>query len=658
MPMPDASALLFLNLFGSMEAANGFGQSILPRVRKTRAMLAILALSAPEAVSRSTLCSLLWAQREQEQARASLRQSLRELNVALEPLGGDLLTNDRDRIALSKDKISLDADLVLQEACSLSDAAKMLRGRLLEDFDGLNPVLDAWLAERRNTMSATMVKLFDNRMRMDSDPEGAAAAAERLVRIDRTQEGAWRLLMEAHALRGDPPEAIATYRRCAASLAAAGAGEPSSMTRALLKRIETAASSHEAVPAAAVSLTEAPAAQKRLRLGVMPFRALDAGGSELALGLAEEITAGLSRFRWLSCVSSFSLAALSNQGDQKQAPAWATLALDFLLEGSVQRGTDRVRVRVSLLDMRRGGEVVWAQRFDKALTDVLSMQEEIAAQTVAQVDPELLVQEGGRAGTHDVVNPTAYLKLMRAIPTVCRLDATEFPVAGELLASAVALDPEHAAAHAWWAYWHLLLVGQGWAQDAGVATARCWELTQRAIQLDPSDARALTVAGHVQAFLHRDLEGALALHERALAANPNLPLAWAFSGLAHIYAGRPDEGTRRIGQARSLSPFDPHGFFFDAGFMLSHLVRAEDEEVVRIGRGAIQLNQSFSSLRKVQLAALGHLGRGDEAVRMRTELLRLEPDFTVAEALRRSPLVRAQDRDRYAAGLRLAGLAP
>lgn len=650
------TAVLRLQLLGPMEATDGSGRFVLPRVRKTRAMMAILALRAPDAVSRSSLCELLWAGREQEQARASLRQSLRELNLALEPLGEDLLSNDRDRIILDPSKVSLDVDRILEEG-SLSDSARMLRGRLLEDFDGLSPALDVWLTERRGTMNGTMTRVFGDRMRADSDPGGGVAVAERLVQIDRTQEGAWRLLMEAYALRGDRPEAIAAYRRCVASLGAVGRGDPSDATKAVLKRIEGLASAREAAPVPLVPTDPSASQRRRLRLGVMPFRALDAGGGELALGLAEEIAAGLSRFRWLSCVSSFSLATLSDQ-DGRQGSAWRTLALDFLVEGSVQHGADRVRVLVRLLDMRAGGEIIWAQRFDKALTDVLSMQEEIAAQTVAQIDPELLSHEGDRAGAHDTVDPTAYLQLMRAIPVVCRLDAAEFPLAGELLASAVALDPEHAAAHAWWAYWYLLLVGQGWSQDAAAATTRCWELTQRALQLDPSDARALTVAGHVRAFLHRNLEAALALHERALAANPNLPLAWAFSGLAHTYAGRPEEGIRRATQARSLSPFDPHSFFFDACLMLSHLVRGEDEEVARIGRGAVQLNQSFSSLYKVRLAALGHLGLNDEATRVRTELLQLEPDFTVSEALRRSPLVRDQDRDRYAAGLRLAGLAP
>jgi tetratricopeptide (TPR) repeat protein len=186
--------------------------------------------------------------------------------------------------------------------------------------------------------------------------------------------------------------------------------------------------------------------------------------------------------------------------------------------------------------------------------------------------------------------------------------------------------------------------------------ARAGDLAGRAIALDPSDARALTIAGHVRAYLGYRVDEALALHERALSLNPNLPIAWALSGIAHTYAGLHEEAIRRIHRARHLSPLDPHFFFFDMALMMPHLLRSDFETVVELGHRALDLNPALTSTYKGMLAALGHLGRIEEAAAVAARLLRLDPGFRTSETVARTPLVRAEDRALYAEGLRRAGL--
>ena len=295
----------------------------------------------------------------------------------------------------------------------------------------------------------------------------------------------------------------------------------------------------------------------------MPFKTMKTTGDDtsFSLGLAEEITGAFARFRWLTCVSSASIATVWSE--PSQTSAWQELDLDFLVAGTLRTEANRISIQVRLLNMRGAGELIWSRGFDSSLLDVLNLQERIASETVAQIAPEVLVWEAETVLLRPQINPSAYELMLRAIPAIYRLDQETFRAAGALLASSLKADPSSAACHSWLAHWYLLLIGQGWAEDPAGASHRAGQLAQEAIALDPGDARGFTVAGHIEAFLHRRAENALDLHERAIALNPNLALAWCYSGLAHCYLGQHTDAVRHVERARRLSPHDPHGFFFD-----------------------------------------------------------------------------------------------
>jgi tetratricopeptide (TPR) repeat protein len=366
-------------------------------------------------------------------------------------------------------------------------------------------------------------------------------------------------------------------------------------------------------------------------------------------GLAEEITAALSRFQWPSCV-------VSTTPKTAVCQPWQQPGLDFLLDSTLQRSGNHIRVIIRLLDMQAGGKVVWARRFDREMDDPLTLQGEIAAETAAQIDPELLLRAGEYRDSRCAGEPTAFDLVSRAIPAIYRLEASGFHAAGATLAAALTIEPSNAAAHAWWAYWHLLLVGQGWAKDPVAATLRAGELAERAVTLDPGDARALALVGHVRGFLYKRPEEGHGLHERALSLNPNLPLAWCFLGFASSYLGRHEEAVGHIAHAQRLSPHDPHAFFFDMALMMPHFLQGDFAEAAIIGRRAVELNPGCSSTYKGYLATLGHLGHDQEAARVLTRLLMLEPGFSVRSATERSPITRRGDLALYAEGLRRAGL--
>jgi TolB-like protein len=371
------------------------------------------------------------------------------------------------------------------------------------------------------------------------------------------------------------------------------------------------------------------------------------GPAEAALadGLSEELAAALSRFRWMAAIAP----GTTEPG--------AEAAAEYLLDGTVRRQGEQLRATLRVQDTRAGGEVIWARTFDGTAEDLFGFQDEIVAQTAAQVDPELLLREGARAATLVAAGARSALSLtLAAVPAIVRLERGGFELAGRMLEEAIAIAPDNAMAHCWLAYWHIMAMGQGWEHDSGDAMGRAAELAQRAIMLDPSDGRALTVAGHFRGFIRKQTEEAIVLHDRAIALNPSLTWAWMTSGLAHSYQGEHREAIRRIDIARRLSPFDPHAFFFAVSLMLPHLMIGDYERAMELGRLTAQLKPNFSSSWKGLLVALGYLGRTEEAATVRGRLQELEPGFTVSEAIRRSPLRRAEDRERFAEGMRRGGL--
>jgi DNA-binding SARP family transcriptional activator/TolB-like protein len=663
-----------LRLIGQMEAWTLTSENILPSGRKTRALLAVLALSAPRPVLRGRLAEMLWSRRPEEQARASLRQEIHRLLDSLNPVGSQILAITRDHLALRPGTVWIDVEEVLRATPLRPSALSLLDGELLEDLTGVDPSFDSWLASERERLRDRGRTLGENLLREKRDPEDIIPAAQQLLAIDRSHEGAWRALMRAYAARGERGMAIQAFERCRSVLADQLDAQPSEETQRLIAEIRAAGSAivQTARPAPRVEgrveikpsrpeprvLEPRPPVQRGgARVGVLPLQLIGTTESEahLSTGLADEITSALARFRWMFLVSSASLARFATQTRDENAIRRA-FGIDFLLDGSIQHIGTRIRIALKLLDLRAGNQVVWSRRFDGETHDLLTLQDDIASEAVAQIDPEILLIEAQRVASRPPQDATAYDLVLRAMVLLRRLEKPQFMEAGELLRQAIAQEPDYVAAHTWYAFWHILLFGQGWAKDPQSVMAEAGRLAERVITLDPHDAKALSIAGHVRAFLHRRWREGLSLQERALTLNPNLAMAWALSAAALAYIGDLDEAERRMLRYKKLSPLDPHAFFFDTVSIMIALLKHDHETAAAIGRAVSELNPGFSSACRFYLAALGHLGRKEETEMVLRRLLSLEPGFTIRRFLQATPLERSEDREHMSLGLKLAGV--
>ncbi len=349
-----------LTLLGKMRAIDATGRDITPRSRKTRAMLAILALERGAPVPRARLTSLLWSKRDPEQARGSLRQCVHELQERLQGCPPNLLVAERAFLSLRMDGFVVDVPNPDMDAAGLDQVFAMPEdaGLLLEDMAGLDEAFSLWLDAQRRDLADQAVAVAERVLAATSPgyPELIAANAGRLLRMVPTHEAACRALISARASLGEHAEAGHVFARYAACLTRARQGPPSTEMR-LLAEVTRDAAIIEPRPAS----PPPDHATNAIRLGVMPFRPIGPAGenaSEIALcvGLAEEITTALARFRGISLIASSSLSALATSHSNEAQSGWAWLRqelhLHFLLDGTVQRSGVRMRVTVRLLDLR------------------------------------------------------------------------------------------------------------------------------------------------------------------------------------------------------------------------------------------------------------------------------------------------------------------
>ena len=368
--------------------------------------------------------------------------------------------------------------------------------------------------------------------------------------------------------------------------------------------------------------------------------------------MAGELGNLFARSRWFSTITRGSLGERVSTGRQNLSQL-----ADYALVGDMQCSKNRTRLLVKLIDLRRFGHIVWSSQFESHERLNLEVSLHLACMVAACFETELLLVEvQGQRATNRSPRSGAYALVLQAISSIFRLEQASFLDAGHLLERAVQEDRESAMAHGWLAYWHIFFVGQGWATNPRQSLDRAAWAAERAMLLDPKDARATSICGHVKAFLHHRLEEATAMHELALQLNPALALAWHLAGMTHAYAGRLDDALEYVRYSRKLTPNDPQGFFSEAALGILHLLRHEHEEAVNYGRRVTERQPNFTSGYKSYLAALGHLGRRSEAKEVLERLLRLEPRFSLQRFRASAPYRDTQNLEHFTMGLRLAGL--
>jgi len=373
--------------------------------------------------------------------------------------------------------------------------------------------------------------------------------------------------------------------------------------------------------------TSSDAPSDRPLVAVLPFQNIS-GDSEqeyFADGMVEEIITGLSRIKWLSVISRNSTFIYKNKpvaiGDVAEK-----FGVRYVLEGSVRKSENRVRITAQLIDAKTGAQL-WADKYDRLLNDVFALQDEITMCVVGAIEPSLRKAEINRIRRQRPNNLNAYDLVLRSLPFVFAWVPKDVAIAIPLLEDAVKLQPDYGAAYAFLSLsFHYRFVHGGLHEEdraAAIGHARA------AIAQGSDDATALAVAAYVTAMLEHDTITASKLFDRSLEISNSNVFALSLSAVALAWMGKAELAIERAERAIRLSPLDSFNFRPYLALAIAYFHKGDYMAAVDAARSAVDYSPSFRTPRAILAGALLRLGREAQANAVAREILARDPTFTI-----------------------------
>ena len=626
-----------LNLFGGFDLHGRDGSPIALSSRKAKALLAYLTWSGAQPVSRAKAATLLWAGRGDEQARGSLRQTLSLIRKTLGDAEGTVLVASADTIAINAAVVRCDvaefgrvADKSGREA--LESAAALYTGPFLDGFEIAEEVFEEWLraerirfAEKAERVIQALAGLYER----DGDFEAALAATARLLSIDPLREETHRAAMRLFRVTGRWNEALRQYRECVSVLETELGVAPRDETRVLYEEILA----QRELPAAADGDGAAghdPAAPPghaqdgRPSIAVLPFEPVgdDPDQSYFSDGITEDIITELSRFPGLFVIArNSSFAYHDRSGDP--ADLHREFGVRYVVKGSVRKSGNRVRVTAQLIEAD-SGKNIWAERYDRELTDIFALQDDLTRGIVAVLPGRIEQSEARKIIRKTPEIMAAYELLLAGKIHHHRFTREDCAKALDLIDRAISLEPDYAAAYAWKGCVLGQALGRGFLPDPPSLFKGAVEVVGTALRLDANEVEAHRIQSEI-AIEMKDLDRAVRHNERALALNPNDPRLHAQKGELLTWLGEAGRGVDWIGMAMRLDPFSSP--------MWAHLL---GRALMLSGRFA-EAAEAFSKCAFPRFGyhadAAGCFAKAGMARESRAEAaltLDLKPDFTIA----------------------------
>jgi TolB-like protein len=393
----------------------------------------------------------------------------------------------------------------------------------------------------------------------------------------------------------------------------------------------------------------------RPSIAVIPFQSLSSDPDQeyFADGIVEDIITALSRNRLLFVIARNSSFTYKGRAVNVKQIAHE-LGVHYVLEGSVRKAANRLRVTGQLIDASTGVHI-WGHRFEGAPEDIFDLQDQITASVIGAIAPQLEQAEIERAKRKPTASLDAYDYFLRGMASYYASNKEAVSEALRLFSRAIELDPTFASAcgmAAWCYAWRKI---NGWTIDRTGETAETARLAWRAAALGPDDAIALSRAAHALGYVVGEVDAARTFIDRAVLINPNLAGAWWASGWIRVYLGEAETAIEHLGRAMRLSPLDPHIISMQGGTAFAHFIAGRDEQALSWAEKALGMRSNMASL-EIMTASNALTGRMAKAHEALARLRDLNPTLRLSDVKHWVRFCRPQDLAKLEEGMRRAGL--
>jgi TolB-like protein len=390
-------------------------------------------------------------------------------------------------------------------------------------------------------------------------------------------------------------------------------------------------------------------------IAVLPFQNLSADPEQeyFADGVVEDITMALSRFHWLFVIARNSSFTYKGRAiDVKQVGR--ELGVRYVLEGSVRKAGNRIRIAGQLIDAQTGAHL-WADRYEGALEDMFDVQDHVTSSVVGAIAPKLQQEEIKRARRKPTENLDAYDYYLRGLAKAgWSKDANSEAL--QLFYKAIELDPRLACAHGMAAYCYARRKARGWMSERVQESAEAVRMARKAVHLGGDDPVALYTGGYALAFVAHEFDDAAAFMDRGLAVNPNLARAWMFSAWLRVWRGEPDLALEHSAHAMRLSPLDPSMYAMHGAMAYAHFLASRYDMASSCAEKVMRDNPTFLLAICISAASNAFAGRPEPAQKAMARALEFNPDLRASNLGDLAPFRRAEDLAKLAMGLSKAGL--
>jgi len=389
-------------------------------------------------------------------------------------------------------------------------------------------------------------------------------------------------------------------------------------------------------------------------IAVLPFVNMSDDKSQeyLADGITENIISALSQVPHLFVIARNSTFTYKGKPVKVQHVA-EELGVRYVLEGSVQKSGDTLRITAQLIDAITG-QHVWSERYDREMKKIFALQDDITMKVITALQVKLTIGEGARLLAKGTKNLEAYLKFLQARAVFNTQTKEGYAQARRLIEEVIALDPQYAAAYSSLGGFHAMDAIQGFSRSPGESLKQALELVKKAIAIDESEAVSHSLLGWLYVFVGRQYDKAIAECERAIDLAPNSADGQIWMSFVLTMAGRSEEAVRYAEQALRLNPYPPSWWIRQLG--LSNFFAGRYEKAIAAYKKSLSVSPKDLLTHLHLTTAYSWAGRHEEARAQAAEILRINPKFSVEERAKFMPLKNQADLDRYLDGLRKAGL--